>query len=94
MAKILERQIENYLIAQMKKIGGEAYKWVSPNHRGVLDRIAIFPNGPVVFTEVKKPTGKLTPLQIRMVEKLLALGQNAEVVYTKTDVDMLIIKYS
>ena len=67
--------IEKYLVSEVKKLGGTAYKFVSPGHAGVPDRLCLMPNGTVFFVELKA-TGKTTrPLQDRQIEKIRAYGQ-------------------
>jgi hypothetical protein len=36
---VLEKQVEAYLIKRVKELDGKAYKFTSPAHRGVADRI-------------------------------------------------------
>ena len=38
-----EKNIENYLKNKIKKLGGVAYKFVSPGMVGVPDRICVLP---------------------------------------------------
>ena len=49
-----EKDIEKILVAEVRKLGGRAYKWVSPGNDGVPDRIVIFPGKTPVFVELKK----------------------------------------
>ena len=49
-----EKDIEKILVAEVRKLGGRAYKWVSPGNDGVPDRIVIFPGKAPVFVELKK----------------------------------------
>ena len=49
-----EKDIEKILVEQVRKLGGRAYKWVSPGNDGVPDRIVIFPGRQPVFVELKK----------------------------------------
>ena len=58
-----EKDIEKILVAEVRKLGGRAYKWVSPGNDGVPDRIVIFPGKTPVFVELKTDTGKLSALQ-------------------------------
>ncbi|MGC5220863.1 VRR-NUC domain-containing protein, partial [Escherichia coli] len=46
---IREKDIENYLRDQVKKIGGIAYKFESPGNAGVPDRLVLLPGGQVHF---------------------------------------------
>lgn len=75
-----EREIEKILVNEVRKLGGRAYKWVSPGNDGVPDRIVIFPGRAPVFVELKTESGKLSPLQCVQIGRLQKLGQRAEVV--------------
>ena len=77
---MLERDLEKIFVAEMKKLGGYAYKFVSPGNDGVPDRIAICPNGKLVFVELKTNTGKLSALQIMQIRRLWGLNQIVAVV--------------
>ena len=83
---MLEKDIERYLVAEVRKRGGEAYKFVSPAQRGVADRIVVMP-GRVWFVELKRPGGKLTPLQERFRDRMLQLLQNHVVLSSRAEVD-------
>lgn len=78
---MLEKEIEKILISEVKKLGGRAYKWVSPGNAGVPDRIVIFPRRRPVFVELKTDRGRLTSLQRVQCKRLQKLGQNVRVVY-------------
>lgn len=56
-----EREIEKILAAEVKKLGGRAYKWVSPGNDGVPDRIVILPGETPYFVELKSESGGLAP---------------------------------
>lgn len=71
---MLESKLEQKLIAHIKKLGGIAYKFTSPNRRGVPDRLCVMPNGRVLFVEVKAPNKQPTPLQQHEHCLLRALG--------------------
>lgn len=75
-----EKVIERILVAQVKRLGGRAFKWVSPGNDGVPDRIVIFPNRPPVFVELKTEMGRLSRLQELQIVRLRKLGQTVEVV--------------
>jgi hypothetical protein len=83
---LLEKEIEKYLIQKVKAKGGIAYKFVSPQNRGVCDRIVVLP-GRVVFVEVKQPKGKLTELQKRFEETIVGYGLEYICVWDKEDVN-------
>ena len=82
-----ESTIEAYLRDRVKAQGGIAYKWVSPGNVGVPDRLIVFPGGTVYFRELKAPGKKPTPLQVRQLEKLKALGFDVGVIDSKQGVD-------
>ena len=65
-----ESDIEKILVREVKKLGGRAYKWVSPGNDGVPDRIVIFPDKIPIFVELKTDTGKLSALQNVQIKKL------------------------
>lgn len=61
---MLERDIEKAVCAYAKEKGFLHYKFSSPAHIGVPDRIFVGDNT-VFFIEFKSEKGKLTPSQIR-----------------------------
>ncbi|EIV4686601.1 VRR-NUC domain-containing protein [Salmonella enterica] len=69
-----ESLIEKHLIAEVKKAGGIAYKFVSPGRRSVPDRIVLLPGGRLVFVECKAPGKPPRADQQREHERLRALG--------------------
>ena len=77
---MLEKDIEKILVGEVKKLGGRAYKWVSPGNDGVPDRIVVFPNRPPIFVELKSETGRLSALQQVQIKRLRELGQAVFVV--------------
>jgi len=89
-----EKSIEKYLKLQMQKIGGDSYKFVSPQRRGVPDRICIFPDGTIVFIEVKSEGEVLQPHQAREAEKMRNLNLNVSWVDTKAKVDSIINRFN
>ena len=58
-----ESSIESRLRERCKALDILCYKFTSPAHRGVPDRILITPMGAVIFVELKSPTGVLSDLQ-------------------------------
>lgn len=72
---MLEREIEKILVTEIARVGGRAYKFVSPGNDGVPDRVVCLPNGKTYFVELKTASGKLTNLQKVQIERLRDLGQ-------------------
>lgn len=85
-----EKVLERKLCKRVKELGGHAYKFVSPNQRGVPDRLCILPNGKTVFVELKTTGKKPTKLQELCMNELRELGQICEVVDSSEKLDNLI----
>ena len=85
-----ESTIEKHLVAQVKAIGGMAYKFTSPAHRGVADRIVCLPNGQTWFVELKAPGGRLSELQKVFAKDMERLIQNYVCLWSKEQVDEFI----
>ena len=84
---MLERDIERYLVRRAIEQGGKAYKWVSPGHVGVADRIVLLPGGVVWFVELKTATGRLSPWQKVFAADMRRMGMNYVVIRSKEEVD-------
>ena len=87
---LLERDIERYLVRRTIEHGGKAYKWVSPGHVGVADRIVCLPGGRVWVVELKTATGRLSPLQKLFAADMRRMGINYIVLRSKGEVDELL----
>ena len=87
---LLERDIERYLVRRTIEHGGKAYKWVSPGHVGVADRIVLLPGGVVWFVELKTVKGRLSPWQKLFAVDLRRMGANYIVIRSKGEVDELL----
>lgn len=89
MAYERENLIEKHLVAEVKKAGGMAYKFVSPGRRSVPDRIVLLPGGRLVFVECKAPGKAPRADQLREHERLRALGFTVVVLAGKDLSDIL-----
>ncbi|EAA6551306.1 VRR-NUC domain-containing protein [Salmonella enterica subsp. diarizonae] len=78
-----ESLIEKHLVAEVKKAGGIAYKFVSPGRRSVPDRLVLLPGGRLVFVECKSPGKPPRADQLREHERLRALGFTVMVLASK-----------
>ena len=76
-----EKDIEAWIRREIMKLGGMFLKFVSPGNDGVPDRIAVFPDGRVVFTELKAKNGKLSAVQMYQIDRLISMNQQVCVVY-------------
>lgn len=84
---MLEKQIESYFVKAVRRIGGVAYKFVSPAHRGVADRVVCLPDGSTWFVELKTDGGRLSPLQQVFADEMARMKQNYVCLWSKEDVD-------
>ena len=62
-----ESDLERQVVTHCKKVGALTYKFTSPSHRGVPDRIVIGSRA-VLFLELKAPGKKPTALQLREID--------------------------
>lgn len=85
-----ERDIEKYLVKEVRKKHGKAFKFVSPASAGVPDRIVILPGGVTCFVELKRPGGKPRPVQRFILLYLYHLGHRVAVVDNKDTAKALV----
>lgn len=77
-----EKEVEKYLIRQVRNSGGLCLKFISPGWSGAPDRLCLWPDRRLKFVEVKRPGERLRPLQERRAEELREMGFDVEVVDT------------
>ncbi len=84
-----ENDIEQYLVKQVKALGGEVRKvrWIG--RHGAPDRFVMLP-GRALWVELKAPGRKPKPHQIREHARLRAMGQCVEVVDSFDGVDAIL----
>ena len=87
-----ESEIENYFKWAVERQGGKTYKFTSPSHRGVADRIACLPNGATWFVELKTKGGRLSELQKIFAADMAKLNQNYSCLWTKEQVSDWIMR--
>jgi hypothetical protein len=85
----MEKQIENYLRIEIKKIGGLALKFTSPSFSGVPDRIILY-KGKTFFVEVKAEGKKLRPRQEFVKKQFEKLGFEVLIIDSKEKIKKLI----
>jgi hypothetical protein len=83
---MLERDVEAYFRKAVAAAGGVAFKFVSPSHRGVSDRIVCL-QGQTWFVELKRPGGRLSPLQKIFATEMSRLGQRYVVLSSRAQID-------
>ena len=82
--KPLERVIERYLQRKAKAAGILCWKFVSPGHAGVPDRV-LMARGRTVWVELKRPGGKPRPLQLARHQEMRDAGQDVRVIDNQKD---------
>jgi Holliday junction resolvase len=74
-----EQKIQKKRIDQLEAEGYYVIKLIKTNKNGIPDLIAIPPNTPVLFSEVKTKTGRTSKLQDYRLKELEKYGFNVEV---------------
>ena len=84
---MLEKTVEAYFKKVVEQLGGKSYKFTSPAHRGVADRVACLPDGSTWFVEIKTEGGKLSELQKLFAADMARLNQRYACLWNKDDID-------
>lgn len=74
-----EQQIQSKRIKELEAEGYFVLKLIRTNKNGIPDLLAIPKNSDVLFSEIKKPDGKLTKLQEYRLKELKSYGIKTEV---------------
>lgn len=74
-----EQKIQNARIKQLESEGYYVIKLIQTNKNGIPDLVALHPDGDILFSEVKKPDGKLSKLQEYRLKELQKHGFRTEV---------------
>lgn len=80
--KMVEKDVESYLVRKCKEAGIQCYKFTSPSNAGVPDRILIGYDR-VIFVELKRPGGKPRELQLRTFRRMRQGGADVRVIDTR-----------
>lgn len=93
-----EKRIEQALVEEVKRLGGQAFKFVSPGMAGATDRLVLLPVPPehqaivnryVKLIEVKDTGEKPRPLQVWFITQVRELGHCADWVASRDHVRAL-----
>jgi len=74
-----EQQIQSKRIKQLEAEGYYVLKLVKTNKNGIPDVLAIRSDGSILFSEIKKPDGRLSKLQEYRLKELEKYGFDTEV---------------
>ena len=91
--KVREADVEQAVCRYAKDKGILVYKFTSPNHRSVPDRIFIPLSGSLFFIEFKRPGGKLTTGQENEIARLQSARQYVYVIDNVDDGKRVIDKH-
>lgn len=80
MAKLLERSIENSVVAYAKKRGAEVVKLNGMGKRSHPDRMFLGRYGTILFIEFKRAGEEPTPAQLHLHETWRALDHEVYVI--------------
>lgn len=58
--------------------------------RGWPDRVVLFPNGKLIWVELKRPGGKPTPLQIKTIDQMQKYGQIVHIIDSKEGINRVL----
>jgi hypothetical protein len=82
-----ESVLEGYLQRACRVRGFDCIKLDPRTRKGIPDRMILYGYGRVVFCEVKTDRGLLSPMQMKMQEKMVNKGFKVKVVWSRQDVD-------
>lgn len=74
-----EQQIQKKRIDQLESEGYYVIKLIKTNKNGIPDVVAIPPGAPVIFSEIKTPTGKTSKIQEYRLKELDGYGFKTEI---------------
>ncbi len=86
----IEKQICTYAISR----GWLPIKFTSPNRQGVPDQVMLGYGEKILFIEFKKPGGKLSSNQLRLIKKFALRGVIVHVIDNVEDGKELINAYT
>ncbi|OBA61362.1 VRR-NUC domain-containing protein [Gordonia sp. 852002-10350_SCH5691597] len=93
----LERTVERHLVDRCRELGVACFKFVSPGHAGVPDRLLLGHDARgaavTLFVEVKRPGEKPRPSQVGMITTMRDHGAHVVVADSRTAVDALLDDY-
>jgi Holliday junction resolvase len=79
LTNMTEQQIQSKRIKQLEAEGYYVLKLIKTNKNGIPDLVAIPPNCGVIFSEIKKPDGRVSAIQQYRLKELDKHGVRTEV---------------
>jgi len=90
VTKLLERDLEAHFAKQCKQLGLMTLKLNVRYQRGWPDRLVVLPLGNILWVELKRPGGKLSPLQDKVIKQLKSWQQEVYVLDSKEGIDRVL----
>ena len=90
MNSLSDKQIEQKLVKKVRAAGGICPKFISPGFDGMPDRLALLPDGRMVFAEIKAPGKKPRPLQMSRHRLLRSLGYRVFIIDSEDGIEKMI----
>ena len=87
---VRERDIERWLVGQIKRMGGEAFKFVSPGNDGVPDRMVCMPGGRIYFVELKTEEGGPSKIQTYQIRRFQKLGCDVRIISGREEAERFV----
>lgn len=87
---VYESDIESHLVREVRKRKGKCIKLHTLSEEGLPDRMVLLPGGRVIFVELKRIGGVLSPMQIMQHKKFKRLGHEVQLAWCKEDVDRIL----
>ena len=85
-----EKWLEKHLSQRVKETGGLGLKYSNPIATGFPDRMILYPNGTVLWAEMKTRGKEPTPLQLHRLAQLRALGFHTWVCDSRETVEEIV----
>jgi len=88
----IEAKLEDYLVEQVKQLGGHCLKLGPLSSIGLPDRIVLLPGARVGFIELKRDGMTPRRNQLEWLERLRRLGFQARWTWSRAEVDVFLTK--
>jgi Holliday junction resolvase len=80
-----EQKVQTKRIKELEAEGYYVIKLIKTNKNGIPDLIALHPEHGILFSEVKRADGRLSPLQDYRIKELKEKGFKVEIHYGTTN---------
>ena len=92
-ADVSEKSIEQYLVEEVKKLGGVCLKYSNHNMVGYPDRVVLLPGGITLWVELKSKGRKPSAVQVIRFKSMERIGHTVHVCDSKASIDGMLEPY-